>query len=161
MNYKKIDSVAINSHITYKEFYSENLFDKIKKSVNYKGEWSVASRFHPAILQYNQIRTLDGYLSYYPLKYKKEFRKLIEPQLNNNEFSLKYFDGWGGRAYFFSDNNAYKYIKTNKENKKEALLINIDIFKQLEGKYIFSRFIISNADELKMKLIDKFEDVVK
>ena len=32
----------------------------------------------------NNIKTIDGYHTLYPLKYKKEFRVIIEKELENN-----------------------------------------------------------------------------
>ena len=46
----KQEGVYTNNEISYSEFYSENLFNKIKKAINYAGEWSIAYGFHPAVL---------------------------------------------------------------------------------------------------------------
>ena len=67
--------------LSYREFYSTKLFEKIKREIGYNGEWSVAFGMHPRVLQYNGISTLDGYSSYYPQAYKEQFRKLIAPDL--------------------------------------------------------------------------------
>ena len=151
------DFIDTNKEISYQEFYSENLFNKIKKSINYSGQWSIAYGFHPAVLQYNQIKTIDGFLSYYPLKYKEEFRKLIAPRLEvmgDNNF----YDRWGGRAYIFSEDYAYHNINLRNNQTHSELLINMDEFKYLEGKYVFSRFIISNAEDLNLKYVNTFKD---
>ena len=50
------------SYLNYNEFYSKELFEEIKKDLDYKGEWSAAFGFHPGILDYNGFSTLDGYL---------------------------------------------------------------------------------------------------
>ena len=146
-----------NKGITYRGFYSENLFNKIKKDINYKGEWSIAYGLHPAILEYNKIKTIDGFLPYYPLKYKYEFRKLIAPRLDIIG-KYNYFDHWGVKAYVFSEDYAFSRIRLENNQKESVLLIDVDVFKQLEGKYIFSRFIISNAEELNLKFINVFKD---
>lgn len=150
--------VFINREVTYKQFYSEALFNKIKNAIHYDGEWAVAYGFHPAVLEYNKIKTIDGFLSYYSLKYKKLFRKLIEPALENYEKSRVFFDGWSGKAYIYSENFEFRCVNFNNDIKEMALLINTDIFRQLEGKYIFSRFILTNADELNLKFLGVFED---
>jgi len=152
-------SILTNREVTYSEFYSEKLFDKVKKTIGYNGEWSIAYGFHPAVLEYNQIKTIDGMLSYYPLKYKREFRTLIAPFLEQHKWAAYYFDKWGGRAYVFSENRIFEYININTSKTLQfALKINTDVFKKLEGKYIFSRFLLTNAKELNLDFIAKFED---
>lgn len=152
-------SVYTNREITYSEFYSEKLFDKIKNAIHYNGEWSVAYGFHPAVLEYNQIKTIDGMLPYYPLEYKKQFRKLIAPILSDDNALRGYFDEWGGRAYILSQNDVWERVNMNNNYPKETVLnIVPEEFKQLEGKYIFSRFMVTNADELNLKFLGVFED---
>ena len=51
--------------LTYKEFYSQDLFELIKNDIEYNGEYSIAYGMHPAILEYNKIATLDGYFTNY------------------------------------------------------------------------------------------------
>ena len=149
--------VITNREVTYNQFYSEKLFDKIKNAIHYNGEWSVAYGFHPAVLEYNQIKTIDGMLPYYPLEYKKQFRKLIAPILSDDKALRGYFDEWGGRAYILSQNDVCERVNMNNNYPKETVLnIVPEEFKQLGGKYIFSRFIFTNADEMNLKFIDKF-----
>lgn len=150
--------ISANREVTYADFYSEKLFDRIKQTLHYNGEWSVAYGFHPAVLEYNQIKTIDGYLSYYSLEYKKEFRKLIASKLEKDELTRRYFDNWGGRAYVFSETDTYKRVHTENEPKESVLSINIEVFKNLDGKYIFSVFKLNNATELNLKFIDVFEE---
>ena len=93
--------------LNYREFYSKELFSDVKKEIGYKeGEWSVAYGMHPAILEYNGISTLDGYLGFYPQSYKEEFRKVIAPALSQNPDSAAYFDDWGARCYLYSGTDA-------------------------------------------------------
>ena len=66
-----------SNDLSYGEFYSEELFAKAKEDIGYNGEWSAAYGFHPAILEYNGISTLDGYLGFYSQDYKDRFRKVI------------------------------------------------------------------------------------
>lgn len=63
--------------LNYHEFYSEELFTLIKEDIDYNGEYAAAYGFHPAVLTYNGISTLDGYLGMYSLEYKEYFRKII------------------------------------------------------------------------------------
>lgn len=75
--------------LTYREFYSTDLFEKAKEDIGYCGQWSVAYGFYPAILEYNDIATLDGYLGFYSQNYKEEFRKMIAPALDRVEESRR------------------------------------------------------------------------
>ena len=143
--------------LTYSEFYSEKLFDKIKKDINYNGEWSCAFAMNPAILQYSRIKTLDGYLSYYPLKYKNQFKRLITPELKVDEKNEKYFQNWGGRVYLFSKETAFTPVRSF-DVEEAPLRINSEVFKEMKGKYIFSRIKISNYKELCFDFINKYKE---
>lgn len=139
--------------LNYREFFSEDLFDTIKEEIDYAGEWSVAYGMHPAVLQFNQIATLDGYLGFYSQEYKEDFRKVIAPALANNEWARDNFDNWGARAYLYSasgENTTLPY--RNLELEDQNLSIDLQAFKDLGGKYIFSRVKISNQQELGLSL---------
>ena len=140
------------SDLTYSEFYSEELFSEIKNDLSYAGEYSVAFGMHPAVLEYNGISTLDGYYSFYPQEYKEQFRLLIAPTLDNDEGLREYFDGWGGRAYIFSSTLSYDpTIETNVSSAE--LKIDPEIFRQMQGKYVFSRVEITNSEEMQLSLL--------
>lgn len=140
------------SNLNFREFYSEDLFSEIKGEINYSGEWCVAYGMHPAVLEYNGISTLDGYLGLYSQEYKENFRKIIAPALEQSEEFKTYFDDWGARAYLFSGagENTYQPARNLVLNITK-LYIDTDAFKKLNGKYIFSRIEISNADELNLE----------
>lgn len=146
--------------LSYGDFFSKDLFEKIKKDIDYNGEYSVAYGFHPAVLSYNEIATLDGCLSYYYQSYKDSFRNVIAPSLAESEEARTYYDDWGARAYIFSgsDYGIWNPVRTvNVEDKR--LLIDKPAFEHLNGKYVFSRIKISNSDEAGLKLIGEYSDV--
>lgn len=147
------------SMLNYREFYSEDLFDVIKSDMNYQGEWAVAYGMHPAVLEYNGIATLDGYLGMYSVEYKENFRKVIAPALEKKGELQKYFDDWGARAYIYSgsDENTYQPVR-NLTLQDESLQIDTKAFKALGGKYIFSRVKITNQEELKLSLVGSYMD---
>lgn len=146
-----------NEFESWKEFYAEDLFEKIKLEIDYRKEWSVAFGFHPAVLNYNGISTLDGYHSFYPLDYKKDFRKLIKPEFDFDEYYRNYYDNWGGRAYVFSKDCDSNFPKDYLEKPTE-LHIDMKKFKEFGGKYIFSRVEISNLDTLGIQEMGVFKD---
>ena len=145
--------------LTYREFYSTDLFDKAKEDIGYCGQWSVAYGFYPAILEYNDIATLDGYLGFYSQNYKEEFRKMIAPALDRVEESRLYFDEWGARAYLYSGTDP-SIINSSRiyEVTDHDLYLDVDQFKRLGGRYIFSRIDLGNAEEIGLTLIGTYTD---
>ncbi|MCR4650028.1 MAG: DUF6044 family protein [Lachnospiraceae bacterium] len=146
-----------NDKLTYGEFYSEKLFDRIKEDIDYNGEWAIAYGMHPAVLEYNDISTLDGYVSFYSADYKSTFREMIEPELEKDEKNREYFDNWGGRAYVFSKDVGYDAVRDLQINEA-ALLINPEVFSKMGGKYVFSRVRVSNHENLGMEEIGMYSD---
>ena len=144
--------------LTYREFYSEDLFDAILEDIGYEGEWSAAYDLYPATLEYNGIRTLDGYLGFYSQEYKDNFRKIIAPALAKQEPSRQYFDAWGARCYLYSGTNVITVEPTRSfHHNEEPLDIDPDAFRALGGRYIFSRIKFNNADALGLVLRGTYE----
>ncbi len=139
--------------LNYEEFYSKELFSAIKEDLNYNGEYSAAYGFHPAVLTYNGISTLDGYLGMYSQEYKESFRKVIAPALERSAYYRNYYDTWGARAYIFPGFDSSSYLPSRGLTLPDSrLYIDTDAFRELNGVYLFSRFEISNAAELSLKL---------
>lgn len=155
--YKLIKATPVNA-LTYEEFYSEELFAEIKEDLAYDAEKSVAYGMHPAVLEYNGIATLDGYLGFYSLAYKEAFRRIVAPALDRSEAWCLNFDDWGARAYIFpgnDDDNSWQPVASYTLSDSN-LYIDTDAFKALGGEYIFSCFTLSNADELSLSLIGAY-----
>lgn len=145
--------------LSYGEFYSESLFESIKEDIDYNGEYSVAYGFHPAVLSYSGIATLDGCLSYYYQSYKEAFREVIAPALDASEVAREYYDNWGARAYLFSGTVESIWLpERTKEVEDHSLLIDTEAFRNLGGVYIFSRIELDNADELELTLVNTYQD---
>ncbi len=141
------------STVNYREFYSENLFKQIKADIDYDGEWSVAYGMHPAVLEYNGISTLDGYIGMYTEEYKGKWRAVIAPALERSPEFKTYFDEWGPRAYVFSGNGENTYAPLRDlELEDKDLYIDPAALKELGGRYIFSRIEVENADALGLTL---------
>lgn len=147
------------SALSYKEFYSTELFEKAKEDIGYNGQWAAAYGFYPAILEYNGIATIDGYLGFYSQEYKEEFRKMIAPALDRVEESRQYFDDWGARAYLYSGTDL-SIINSSREYEvtDHDLYIDLDQFKRLGGRYLFSRIELSNAEEVGLTLLGVYTD---
>lgn len=149
-----------NDTLNYREFYSTDLFESIKEDLDYMdGEWSVAYGMHPAILEYNGICTLDGYLGFYPQSYKEKFRKVIEPALLRKENTRSYYDDWGARCYLYSgtDDSIVMATKSMAGVTDETLYANTDALRELGCKYIFSRINISNTEELGLNMVGIYD----
>lgn len=148
-----------SNSLSFGEFYSTELFEKAKEDINYTGQWSVAYGFYPAVLEYNGINTLDGYLGYYEESYKECFREIIAPALERIPESKAYYDNWGARCYMYSGTNvsivnAYRdYSYTD-----EDIYIDLDAFKYNGGRYIFSRLKLNNAEEVGLELVNIYTD---
>lgn len=133
----------------YEQFYATDLFEQIKEDIGYSGEWSVAYGMHPAVLEYNDIATLDGYLGFYSQQYKEDFRKIIAPALERVEASRIYYDDWGARVYLYSGTEESVVSSAKTVNTADSVLyIDTQAFKDLGGSYIFSRIEVSNTEEL-------------
>lgn len=148
-----------SDQLSYGEFYSVPLFEKAKADIGYDGEWAVAYGFHPAILEYNDIATLDGYLGFYEQSYKEAFREVIAPALERVPESQSYYDTWGARAYLYSGTDLSIVMATRSYQVSDYdIYIDTDAFKALGGKYIFSRIELSNAGETGLLPIGSYTD---
>ncbi len=145
--------------LSYGEFYSERLFEKACESIGYQGEWAAAYGFHPAVLEYSGIATIDGYLGFYSESYKQSFRKVIAPALEQNESSRIYYDEWGARCYLYSaDNLTIVEAVRNYPHTEDTIAVDSDALKELDCRYIFSRIHITNSKEAGLELIGTFTD---
>ena len=147
------------STVNYNEFYSADLFEDIKDEIGYNGEWAASYGFHPAILNYNGIASVDGYLGMYAQEYKDKWQKVIEPAFPGSPSLADYYMGWGARVNLISadDENTYAPLRVMDPEDKR-LIANMDELKSLDCKYIFSRFGISNAPEIGLELIGKYNN---
>lgn len=143
--------------LDYEQFYAQALFEKIKEEIGYQGEWSAAYGLHPAVLEYNGIATLDGYLGFYSQQYKEDFRKIIAPALERMEQTRIYYDDWGARAYLYSGTDLSIVQATKTVYATDyAIYIDVDAFRELGGEYIFSRLELTNAGEVGLLLVDGY-----
>ena len=143
--------------MNYREFYATDLYDEIKADIGYNNDWAAAYGFHPAQLEYNGIQTLDGYLGFYPQSYKEEFRKVIAPALDRVEASRIYYDDWGARCYLYGGTDVS--IVSNSKSfdlTDHDIYIDTDAFRDMGGKYIFSRYELSNAADSGISLVKKY-----
>ncbi|MDE6388804.1 MAG: hypothetical protein K2L82_13480 [Lachnospiraceae bacterium] len=155
--YKAVKHTQTNQ-LSYGEFYGEELMESIKADIDYKPEQGAcAYGFHPAVLSYNGISTIDGYCGYYSQEYKEDFREVIEPTLERNENWREYYDDWACRAYLFSASGVNTYnFGENADSSPQEILINTNALKNLGCDYIFSRTEISNAEEMSLTFVKEY-----
>ena len=147
--------------MNYQEFYSTELFEEIKEDIDYDGDWSVAYGIHPAVLEYNGIATLDGYLGFYSRQYKEDFRKIIAPALERVEASRIYYDDWGARVYLYSGTDASVVSATKSFTVTDQdIYIDAQALEDLGGRYIFSRIELTNAGEAGLRLVKSYDSEV-
>ena len=155
--------------LSYGEFYSTALFEKIKRDLQYEAgnfaqsddretihltaqkdstgaQWAVAYGLHPAVLEYNGIATLDGYLGFYAQSYKDAFREAIAPALERMPATRGYYDEWGARCYLYSGSEDTIVQATRRYAPADtAIYIDGGALRALGCRYVFSRIELSNA----------------
>ena len=143
--------------LSYEQFYAVDLFEEIKADIGYDGGWAAAYGFHPAVLEYNGIATLDGYLGFYSQQYKEDFRKIIAPALERVEVTRIYYDDWGARAYLYSgtDLSIVSATKTVYATD-DHIYMDGKAFRVLGGQYLFSRIRLSNAQDAGLSLLGEY-----
>lgn len=154
------EEIIFHNQPTVKQFFAEEQFSAIKEYIDLPQEkYRVVSiGIHPAIAQFNGFYTLDTYNNFYPLSYKYQFRKIIEKELAKNKTIRTYFDEWGGRCYIFTDELGKHYMfKKNSKKRLKNLELNLEAFKEMGGRYIFSAVPIDNASDNHLTLEKSFE----
>ncbi|MBC5775363.1 hypothetical protein H8S95_14885 [Pontibacter sp. KCTC 32443] len=146
--------------LTYREFFSEPLFNQVKARIGKpQHQYRVVSfGLHASIAQYNGFYTLDSYQNNYPLAYKKQFREVIAPELERNEKWREYYDGWGSRAYLFPAELESFYTNTKDKNGKVKLLkMNTEAFKSMGGAYVISAVEVTDTTASGLSLFNVFD----
>ena len=157
--YKLVKHKEVNQ-LSYREFYGGTLIKKIKQDIGYTPEQGACVYgFHPAMLSYNGITTIDGYCGYYSQSYKEQFRAAIAPALGANPNWQAYYDDWGCRAYLFpaSGENLYDF-GANADAVPQEILIDAPALKALGCDYIFSRVEITNASQMQLRLVSAYQE---
>ena len=147
--------------IYFDQFYSIYSFDKIKSYLPINAK-TISVGFHPSISQFNGVSTLDSYQVYYPLVYKKKFRKIIQPEIKKNKTLEEYYDYWGNRIYAFSNElfNSCKFDCSRSreaKNKIRSLDFDMNYFRQMGGTHVISAVEILNFKEMGLTFLDKID----
>ena len=126
---KKASNKEFRNFYTFSEYYLYDDYKKIKAIIKDKRVMSIG--LDPLVAVVNNIKTIDGYHTIYPLEYKKKFRNIIVDELNNNLTIKNYYDYWGSRVYVFY-------------NDQENIKINFKEAKKIGAEYVISKFKLYN-----------------
>jgi hypothetical protein len=152
--------------ITYREFYSERLFDRVADAVHMskKSYHIICFGLHPAIAQYNGFYTLDSFQGNYPYLYMQQFRGIISRELEKSKTYRNNFDGWGCYCYLFAaDLDQYGMDLPFRISKSMNLTArhvewNMTRMKYMGATYLISAIPIINEKELGLTRERIFED---
>jgi len=158
------------NYLSFNEYYAPKVFSNIKKDIkniypnkDFSQIKVVSYGIEPAVALYNNLYTVDGYSTNYPLSYKKSFRKVQTklfsvPLLKS---TAKLYDNWGSKLYLFgitsmpSTYNLYKQSNTPipatrfNANTKELCKLNTN--------FIISAYPLKNIKEQNIKLINTYK----
>lgn len=144
---------------SFNRFFAADLFSDIDKFIGRpKDSYRVVSiGMHPSIAQFNGFYTLDGYLSNYPLTYKRDFRKIIGSELAKNAELRDYYDGWGNRCYLFSSELGQNYL-CSAQNHYIVHKLQLDTMqlRAMGCEYVISAAYIENSEQSGLKLEKQF-----
>lgn len=147
--------------ISYGDYYAIGVYEQVEEFMsNYTGmEQSgyrvVSLGIDPAAALYHGFYCLDGYSNNYSLAYKHDFRKVIEPALQESDYLRAYYDEWGNRCYLFGSECPGYYTIEKNGFYFSHLELNTDALRELGGNYLFSAAYIANAQELGLVLLNE------
>lgn len=142
--------------LDWDNFFSEDIFSQIEEAIQKpKEDYRVVSiGIYPAAAAYNGFYCLDGYSNNYPLEYKHTFRRIIEKELEKNDYVRTLFDTWGNRCYITTAEQANYYTF---EKKWGSVIYDLDLnteaLKELNCQYVFSAAYLMNAEEKGLSLL--------
>ena len=148
----------------HENYVASNQFEEIKKYIGQPVDsfWVASFGISPSIAQYNGFYTLDGLMSVYDLRYKQQFRKIFEGEIDKSQDIKQYFDGWGNRCYIFSSELGILHPAYNCSKFAPCSVSHFDFnakaFADLGGKYLISGVDIKNHDAVGLHLEKVFRD---
>lgn len=137
-------------------FFAEDIFNQIEDAIGKpKEDYRVVSvGIYPAAAAYNGFYCLDGYSNNYPLAYKHTFRRIIEGELEKNDYIRMLFDTWGNRCYVTTAEQANYYTFEKKWGSViYDLDLNLEVMKELNCQYVFSAAYLMDAEEKGLTLL--------
>jgi hypothetical protein len=146
--------------ISYKKFFAEDLFNKIKADIEEPlSSFRVVSvGLTPAVSLYNGFYSLDAYSNNYPLEHKYNFRRIIAPELEKSEKWKTSIDKWGCELFVFSSEIEYRPEFIPNKSSIEDLQLNTAALYEMGGRYIISSVEIKNFTQLNLRFVKQYTD---
>ena len=141
-NIRQMVNPETSTQMTWEDYYAQDLMSEIKDFIGKpQDSYRVVSlAMHPSAALYNGFYCIDGYSNNYSLEYKHLFRKIMENELEKNQYNRELFDGWGNRCYLMTDQLGQSFMigKTWNVVVSEPISLNIEVLNQLNCQYLFS-----------------------
>lgn len=146
---------------SFRQYYDVELFQRIKEENGIADFVDKVACFGmcPAVAEYNDMATADGYIQMYPLEYKHRFQKVIQGELDKSEDLKTYFCDWGSRCYLFSSQLGRNYLFSREADiTVDDLDIDTSALAALGCRFILSSVAIGNAQRLGLDLAGSYSD---
>jgi len=139
---------------SFAEFFAEAQFKEIEAAIGRpKQTYRVVSLgLDPMVPAFNGFYTVDGYVSNYPLEYKRAFAEVIRDEMKASPFIADYFGNWGSRVYLFSSaliqNTGGSTVFKARSSPLSRLGVDMTALQSLGAEYLISAVpLVSPADE--------------
>jgi len=154
INFHAYTFKGFTQHPTFAEFTSEDQFTNIIGKIEKESRIGCIG-FFPAVANYNGLKTIGSFSSYYPQEYKDQFRKIIALELLKNIEMKEYFDNKGSALFLFDDEIGTDYSDQEKMKQINSIKCNLDLdeLKKFGVQFLLSTVTISNADDIQLKEI--------
>ncbi len=138
---------------SFNEYYRQDLFAELNSCLNGKPEDHriISVGITPDVAQFNGFFTLDGYIADYPLAYKHAFRKVIQRELDRDEFTNDLFNRWGSRVYAISSDLS-QYTGDRQKMTIDTLRYDFNALLKMGGDRILSAHAINTEINQRLKL---------
>lgn len=147
------------SSISFEEYYAVGVLDQVEDYIyETTGETPEDYRvlslgIDPAAAYYHGFYCLDGYSNNYSLEYKHQFREIIEPELNKNEYLRTSYDEWGNRCYLWCALVPGYFNFEKYTSYFWSYDIDTEAAKEMGAKYILSAVYLTEAEEIGLKRV--------
>lgn len=147
--------------LSYRDYYAIGVMEQVREFLddysqkNVDDYHVVSLGIDPAAALYHGFYCLDGYSNNYSLEYKKQFRKIIAPELDRSDYLKQYFDNWGNRCYLFSSECPGYYTIEKNGFSFQEYRIDVEALYELGGRYLLSAAYIQNSEEQGLLLLNE------
>ena len=164
LNFRDLVKLEGSTSLSWKGYYEPDQFREVADFIwdEYgleQDQYRVGNLgLEPAVAITNGFYTIDGYSSVYSLSYKHKFRKVIEKELEKNEYNRQYFDEWGNRCYLFSSEYyIVPYLSKYTHPHFDDLELNVLALKDLGCRFLLATGEIADAESKGYRLVRIFD----